>query len=302
METIDASVIETYSNNPSVKGVLAVTASNPFTPLADGFDLLLLVVADDEENRYPTTHYIKDRTSIQERRVSAKGLEQWILSGDNRNIIQWVLQGQICFDREGYLQSVRDRLIAFPDELREQKLLMEFTCFLRTYLQAKTYMKEGHILDAYSNILEALVHWARIAIIENGQHPEVMVWQQLRKINPGIYKLFEELTESVETVKQRVELVLLACEFHLISKMPDCCKLLLGILGSRKEPFSPAELQQHDKIKPLHLDLAIVLKKMARRGLIKEVHVLREGSDPIGALEVLYTVSKPASSPAAKRP
>jgi len=295
METIEAIKIETYSRDPAVKGVIAVTADNPFTPLADGFDLLLLIVTDGENGRHHNIHYIKDSTSIQERWVSEEGLQQWILSGDNRSIIQWVLQGQIRFDRDGCLQAVRERLVAFPEELRQQKLLMEFSFFLRTYFQAKTYMKEGQTLDAYANILEALTHWARIAIIETGRHPEVMVWQQLRKINPGIYKLFEELTESVETVKQRVELVLLACEFHLISKMQDCCKLLLNILSSREEPFSPSELMQHELIRPLHLDLAIVLKKMAKRGLIREVHVLREGVDRIDAVEVRYTASRAVS-------
>lgn len=296
MENIHPSLFEAYRKDPSVQGVLAVATSDPYTPLADGFDLLLLIVTDDEKNVRYTTHYIKDHTSIQERWVSADGLDRWILSGENRNIIQWVLQGQICFERESYLQRVRKRLADFPEELREQKLLMEFSNFLRTYLQAKTYMKERQTLDAYSNILEALAHWARIAIIETGRHPELMVWQQLREINPGIHKLFEELTESGETVAQRVELVLLACEFHLISKMQDCCRLLLRILGSRKHAFTLAELQQHEKIRPLQLDLAIVLKKMVKRGLVHETHVHHQDADGIETMEVRYSAAPSVSS------
>ena len=96
---------------------------------------------------------------------------------------------------------------------------MEFSLFISKFIQSKEYLAEEHYLDAYSNILESLHHWARIVIIEENHYPELTVWRQVRLINPGVDKLYEELTLSSETLRQRVELVILACEFSVMSKM-----------------------------------------------------------------------------------
>src|SRR5690606_23208325 len=138
--------------------------------------------------------------------ISKVGIENWILTGENRNIIQWILYGEIIWDKDGYLQGIRNQLTEFPKLFREKKLFREFSLFLRRYLQAKEYSTSGHYLDAYSNVLEALHHWARIAIIEKGFQPEVMVWNQVHDINVGIYKLYEELILSDESLDKRVNL------------------------------------------------------------------------------------------------
>ncbi|MEX2416286.1 MAG: nucleotidyltransferase-like protein [Paenibacillaceae bacterium] len=289
MNSLSLFIREQYADDPSVTSVLVVSTASPFSPLIDGFDYLFLVITDDEDHADPISHYIKEDTTIQERRIHSSGLEQWIVFGENHSIIQWILQGEICLDRHGYLEGVRHRLLEFPDEMRQQKLFIEFTLFLRTYLQAKQYSKENHSLDAYTSILEALLHWARIAIIETGIHPEMTVWRQLRKINPGIYKLYEELTLSGETLEQRVQLVILACEFNVISKMPDCCSVLTKVLESREESYSPTELMQHPNLSQLNVDMALVLKKLVMRGLIRETVVLVGESMNLEALEVRYS-------------
>ncbi len=289
MNYLSQFIKEKYADDPSVRSVLVVHTASPFSPLIDGFNYLCLVVTDDEEQADPIFHYIKEDTSIQERRIHASGLEQWIVFGENRSIIQWILQGEICIDRVGYLEGVRHRLLEFPTEMRQQKLFIEFTLFLRNYLQAKQYNKENHLLDAYTSILEALLHWARISIIETGTHPEMTVWRQLRKINPGIHKLYEELTLSGETLEQRVQLVILACEFNVTSRMADCCSILIKVIESRAESYSPSELMKHPDLNQLNVDMALVLKKLVLRGLIRETVVLVNDSLKLDALEVRYS-------------
>lgn len=190
-------------------------------------------------------------------------------------------------DRDGYLSSVRERLLQFPASMREQKQFAEFTGFLRTYLQAKQDLLDGNLLDAYSHVLTALHHWAHIVLIEEGRHPELTVWKQLKRVHPGIYKLYEELTVSPETLEQRVQLVMLGCEFSVMSKMKTSCALLFNILGSREEPWSIAELQSHSTLNILHGDLSLVLQKLVKREYIREVAVMNEAGD-IGALELRY--------------
>ena len=140
-------------------------------------------------------------------------------------------------------------------------------------------------MDAYGNVLEALLHWARIAIIEAGIHPELMVWEQIHKINPGIYKLYEELTLTTETLKQRVELVHLACEFSVMSKMEGCCALLIRILKSRPQPWSPSELHDHDLLRNLKLEIGLILKKLTMKSIVTEI----VSQDANGTTKLLYT-------------
>lgn len=287
METVKTFVQTEWSGNSSIVSVLYVKSPGDFSPLIDSFDELLLVVSNDPAKRDYITHYIKDNLRIQERWVSQQDLSVWILSGLNRSIIQWILQGEIFLDRESYLVNLKQELILFPILLREQKLLSEFSYFLKRYLQSKEYLGKGNTLDAYGNILEALIHWARIVIIEEGIHPEVTVWKQVKKINLGVYKLYEELTLSTETLEQRVQLVLLVCEFSVMSKMEQCCAMLMRILKSRETPWSISELTQHPDLKEIHVELALVVNKLAKRSLIKEVFVMNNEEADI--LEMKYT-------------
>jgi len=113
----------------------------------------------------------------------------------------------------------------------------------------------------------------------------------MKKYNPGIYKLYEELTTSMESLEKRVQLVLLACEFHVMSKMKSCCRLLLDIIESREEPWSVGELMARPELKPLRLDLSLLLRKLVTRGLIREVAALPEANDP-DALELQYAAAR----------
>jgi hypothetical protein len=277
-----------YIGNMKVRCAALVEADRRGGQMTDAFDLLVLVITEHKEPTNYISHYIKEPYRIQERWIHKKGIEAWILNGENRNIIQWLFRGDILLDRDRYLEALRQRLHDFPSDLREKKLFMEFSYFLRKYIQSKEYSDNGHYLDAHSSILEALLHWARIVIIENGYHPEVTVWNQVRKIDPGVYKLYEELTQSNETLEQRVKLVQLACEFSVMSRMEECCRVLLRVLGSRERPWSASELKEHPELSELHVELALILKKLVGKSLIREVAVPLDDSMPL--FELRYTV------------
>ncbi|MDQ0901849.1 nucleotidyltransferase-like protein [Paenibacillus sp. V4I7] len=266
---------------------MAVDNPKQLPSLTDGFDTLLLIVTNDLSLNNHTTNYIRDDSRIQERWVDPSSIEQWIRHGVNRNILHWLLKGEILLDQNTYLEGLRHRILEFPGDLREHKLLVEFSLFLRKYLQSKEYILDEHLLDAYNNILEALHHWARIVIIEDGYHPEITVWRQIRAINPGVYKLYEELTMSKETLKQRVQLVLLACEFSVMSKMERCCEAFIQVLRENEQPLSTDELQQHSQLVELRAELPLLLNKLVKKGLIKEVAVLIDEEN--SEIELRYT-------------
>lgn len=276
-----------FRNDQRIISVMAVDNPKQLPSLTDGFDTLLLIVTNDLSLNNHTTNYIRDDSRIQERWVDPSSIEQWIRHGVNRNILHWLLKGEILLDQNTYLEGLRHRILEFPGDLREHKLLVEFSLFLRKYLQSKEYILDEHLLDAYNNILEALHHWARIVIIEDGYHPEITVWRQIRAINPGVYKLYEELTMSKETLKQRVQLVLLACEFSVMSKMERCCEALIQILRENEQPLSTDELQQHSQLVELRAELPLLLNKLVKKGLIKEVAVLIDEEN--SEIELRYT-------------
>lgn len=286
MEAIRRFVLQRYQSCSDTIGVAIISNTSPSVAAPDGFDALILVVKTASADTL--SHYIKDNTRIQERCTSLARLEQWILHG-NRKAIHWILQGEIVMDRHLFLEGLRHRLLEFPEEQRRQKLIVEFDLFLKCFLEGKQNLQDGHLLDAYSNILDALKHWARIAVVEEGIRPEVLVWAQVRKINPGVYKFYEELTSNNESLEKRVQLVVLACEFSVMSKMESCCAILLDVLQSRIEAWSLQELMELPQLKELDLDLPLLLNKLVRKSLVREVVEPAEGDDEF-LLQLKYTV------------
>lgn len=287
LESVKTYRVEKLRQDDTVISVAAVDNPSLFSAVTDGFDLLLLVISSDTERAHQQYHYIKDDRRIQERWISPDALNGYILHGEQRSIIYWILKGEILLDRNMYLESLRHKVLEFPADLREHKLLIEFSKFLRSYSQSKEYLLYEHALDAYNHVLEALRHWARIVIIESNQLPEVTVWRQIKSINPGVYKLYEELTHSTETVKQRVQLVLLACEFSVMSKMERCCMPLFEVLGSREEAWSLQELQQEAKLTDIRMELPLLLSKLVKKSLVKEI-VFTDDAE-LTVLELRYT-------------
>jgi hypothetical protein len=289
MEIDKNQLISKFRDDPDIISVTAIHNPQQLPALTDGFDLLLLIITSNLNLNNYISNYIKDDVRIQERWVDPSVFEKWICNGDNRNIIRWLLKGEILLDQNTYLEGLRHRILEFPGEIREQKLLIEFSMFLRQYLQSKEDILGENLLDAYNHILEALHHWARIVIIEEGFHPEVTVWRQIRAINPGVYKLYEELMMSKETLKQRVQLVLLACEFSVMSKMEHCCKAITAILNEREQPWGADELLRHPQLSEVKIELPLLLNKLVKKSLIKEVAIPVD--DEITEIELKYTTA-----------
>ena len=274
-----------YKSDSRVDGVVAVDCRGLQTQLVDEFDFLFLVILA-EPSAEVISHYKQGDLRIQEHRVTQDGLERWMLTGANRNIMQWVLGGTIELDRTGWLSQLREQWTLFPTPLRDKKLMIEFAAFLRVYTRCQEYLKAGQIMDAYSQVNAMLHHWARIYITEAGLHPEVMVWRQVYDINPGVYKMYQELQESDETLEQRVELVLLAIDFSIIRRITDCNQVLLQVMRSRDGAWGVSELQMHPRIAELDVDLNLILQKLVEKRVIHEVYVAQPNLP--GIYEIQY--------------
>ncbi|MGG6314453.1 nucleotidyltransferase-like protein [Paenibacillus macerans] len=240
--------------------------------LLHDFEFLILVVHHGSEQAgLRIEHCMSGETHYQLLHVNSKDIESWIIAGDHRELVEYFLRGELIWDVDGKLAAFRSYINEFGDPMKERRKLMEFARFLKVYVEAKRYTAEKDLLDAYYCVLQALKHYARIELIEQGILPESSVWEQVRPLNSVVYKLFDELTDNSETLEQRIQLVLLACEFTLTSKMAGCCALLLRVLGSRKEAWSIQELVLVPELDHVKDELPLVLRKLVYRSLAQEI-------------------------------
>ncbi|MFC3800288.1 nucleotidyltransferase-like protein [Cohnella sp. GCM10012308] len=263
-----------FGSDERLCGLLLVKNLEGSPSFIDGMDRLILALYDDGyiEGKASAEHWKWGDMTILVRRSTPERMSAWIAGAAHwQPFFQWLNNGEVLLDRDGYLANTRNKLDRWPEQLRERRLISEYSRFLGAYLQAKQNLKDQHAMDAYTNILAALNHWAHIAVIEETLHPEPSLWEQVRRVNPGIFKLYDELTSSGETMEQRVNLVILAVEFAVLTKMKSSSSLLLRILQSRPEPWSLSELQNHPALSGLHLELSPLLRKLAHRGYVAEI-------------------------------
>ncbi|GIP30417.1 hypothetical protein J23TS9_55470 [Paenibacillus sp. J23TS9] len=238
--------------------------------LLHDFDFIVLVVHEEQEEELTVEHTLIGDLPCQVLHVTTESLQRWLIAGEKGDLVRCFMEGELVQDQGDRLAMLRREYIEFETPLRDRKMLYEFSQFLCIYVEAKRNMQSGYVIDAYQCVLDSLKHWARIELIERGVLPDKAVWEQVKELNTAIHKLYEELTQSTETIRQRVELVLLACEFSVMSKMAECSVLLLQILRSRPKPWSIEELIHHPELIMVRNELPLVMRKLVNRSLVKE--------------------------------
>ncbi|OAB30996.1 hypothetical protein PMSD_19030 [Paenibacillus macquariensis subsp. defensor] len=251
------------------------------------YDILILVVQASEQSR--VDHVTIRGKVCQVFHVSLRLFRRWLIEGEKCNLVKCLLEGDIIIDTEGVLANLSLEFEEFKQPLRDQVMFLEFSRFLWLYLESKRYMSEGYIMDAYHSVIQSLHHWARIELIERGIRPQDKVWEQVRGLSTAVHKLYEELTVSKETLKQRVELVLLGCEFSVLSKMAECSVLLISAIGSREKPWSIGELLQHPELEIVSEELPLVLRMLVYRSIIKEVKSEKDNMNSHAQHNIFYS-------------
>lgn len=97
--------------------------------LIQDFELLVLVVHNTDQLISKVGHYKYGDLRYQMIYVSRHELQCSVITGDNNNIMQCLIEGEIIWEADNALSALREELSAFGTELREQKLLHEFASF-----------------------------------------------------------------------------------------------------------------------------------------------------------------------------
>ncbi|PLR79722.1 hypothetical protein CVD25_22130 [Bacillus canaveralius] len=276
MEDILRPVYQERASQPNTLGVLMIEKKQKSSPTTDTFDAILLIVVKEADRSVYVKHYSYGNKKAALHIISEQQLHEWLLLGSNRKIIDWLYNGKILFDRNEYIHNLKIELQEFPFYGRKIKIGLEFAKLIRRYTDGKAFFDNQHYLDAYNHVVHSLHHLARLAVIENGFHPEVTVWHQVKKIEPEIFKLYEELVSSEEPLEKRLELLFLASEFLIHSRTQMGTAHIIDVL-KEKDLWTFDEIMNEEELTAYSVDLGVLLEYLNEKNLVEVVNVETKG-------------------------
>ncbi|WP_174732515.1 nucleotidyltransferase-like protein [Mesobacillus harenae] len=284
MEDILRPIYQERASHPNTIGVLMIDKKQKAIETTDTFDVILLIIVKESDQPVFIKHYTYNNKKAAMHIVKEQQLKDWLLLGNNKKILSWLYNGKIIFDRNDYITNLKLELREFPFYGRKIKMGIEFSRLIRRYSDGKALFDNFHYLDAYNHVVHSLHHLARLAVIESGFHPEVTVWNQVKQIEPEIYKLYEELVSSEENLKKRLELLFLASEFLIHSRIQIGSAHFLENLQT-KEFWSIAEMLEHPELSYYSIDLGILLEYLVEK---KIIHVITKEAKGQGIYHRYY--------------
>jgi hypothetical protein len=276
MEDILRPIYQERASQSNTLGVLLIEKKQKLSHITDSFDVILLVIVKEADQPLFIKHYTYNNKKAAMHVIAETQLQEWLLLGTNRKIFEWLHDAKILFDRNEYVANLKTELREFPFNGRKIKMGVEFAKLIRRYVDGKALFESKQVLDAYNHVVHSLHHLARLAVIENGLHPELTVWQQVKQIEPEIYKLYEELVNSEETLEKRLELLFLASEFMIHSRTTIGTSHLLEVLSGKEYWFFNEIMNEKDLI-PYSVDLAVLLEYLIDKHLIDVVNIETKG-------------------------
>ncbi|WP_181350731.1 nucleotidyltransferase-like protein [Thalassobacillus sp. CUG 92003] len=271
MEDLLRPIYQERASHPNTLGILILEKKKPISPVTDNFDVILFIIVQNADDPWYVKHYEFENKSAAMHIVDEELLSQWIDTSSYRRAVEWLVEGSIIYERNEYVTQLKEKMRTFPQRKRDLKKAIEFAKLIRSYSESKDLYESHQHLDAFSRMVHSLHYLARLAIIEKGFHPEVTVWNQVRKIEPEIYKLYEELIESGESTEKRVQLMLLAVEHAISKRSVSSARHLLELMDEKEEPWTFGELKVHPEITPYALDLTAMIEYLTEKEIIDVV-------------------------------
>ncbi|ALC80418.1 MULTISPECIES: nucleotidyltransferase-like protein [Bacillus] len=276
MENILRPIYQERASHSDTLAVILIERKNQTSPATDNFDVALLVISKKSEAPIFVKHYEFEGKTASLHVVSESQIQEWILLGTNRRTIDWIMNGKVLFDRNEYVANLVDWLYTFPFSDRKMKIGLEYGKLIRRYIEGKAFFESKQFLDAYNSIVHALHHLARIEVIDKGFHPEVTVWNQVRHMEPQVYKLYLELIESNESLEKRLELLFLASDFLIHSKAEVGSSYILTIM-EEKPVWLFGELLEHPELKLFITDLGVLIEFLVSKGFVEVKRIETKG-------------------------
>ncbi|WP_114570780.1 nucleotidyltransferase-like protein [Exiguobacterium flavidum] len=269
MEQATRTIYSEYAAYPETLGIIAVGKRQPRDPLTDQFDTLLLIVTRDPSIEWTVKHYRIDAIRVSLHLVHEDVLSRWIVMNANRRALHWVAEGAIVFERNDYLFRLKQRLLNFPEDERCLQMGVSFAKLLRRFQDGRSLFARDSFYDSYTHVHHALHHLARLSVLEQGTHPEIVVWEQARIYDPEVYKLYEQLLLSEESLDQRIHLALIGVEHLLQSKVMSGGRYLFSVMRGKAGAWTMSELMDDSRLAELKVDLGSLMDFFVRKGMVR---------------------------------
>lgn len=267
MEHILRPIYQERASQPETLGVIIISKRNDAMNLTDTFDTVLLIIVKEADKPIFTKHYSYEDKKMVMHVITEELINKWLYVGSNRRVVDWIFYGKILFDRNEYLQSLRSELQEFSFFGRNIKTGIQFAKLIRHFMEGKEFFNKGEYLDSYYHVVESLQYLARLSVIESGLYPEMTVWSQVKKIEPSIYKLYEELIFSSESLEKRLELLFLAIDFLINSKTHDGAQHIIETMLS-KDSWTTQDLHTHNELQYYSKELEVFVEYLVEKGYI----------------------------------
>ena len=267
MEHILRPIYQERASQPDTLGVILINKREGAENMTDTFDAVLLIIVKESETPMYSKHYTYGDAKMVMHIVTEERLRKWIFIGSNRRLVDWLFHGKIMFDRNEFLFKLRSEMQEFPFFGRKLKTGIQFAQLIRRYQEGKELFDDEHYLDAYNHVVASLHHLGRLSIIDSGHYPEVTVWAQVKRNDPAIYKLYEELIMSHESLEKRLELLFLASEFLINARTNDGAQHLLETMLSQPS-WTIQEMHDQSELSYYSTDLEVFVEYLIDRGLV----------------------------------
>lgn len=275
MEHILRHFCDEKTSQENTNGILLVNKEINIINYSSEFDFLLIVVIDHPQLAYVEQFDISNK-SVEVHYFTMNQISSLLITGKNRVLIDWLINGDVVFEKDKYISKLRKNIIDFPISERKYKMTVEFAKLIHRYTEGKKLFHSGHFLDAFNSVLHSLHYLARLSVIEHGFYPEVTVWKQIKRIEPEIYKLYEEMVTGEESLEKRLELLLIANNFALASKTKIGASHLLEIMRQGKEPWSIEQLLTLNEIREYKINIVVLVEYLVHKGIVDIIKVPTE--------------------------
>lgn len=269
MENLLKPIYQERTNHPGTLGTILIEKQKPDSPLTDNFDVILLIIVTADYTQWQESHYEHNGKTVVMHTVTERLLLKWVDTNGYRKAIEWLMHGKVIFERNQYISQLKEKLKTFPLEKRDMRKAVEFGKLLKSYLDVRDLYSTGQYKDAFTRMVHSLHYLARLAVIEKGYYPEVTLWNQVKKIDPEVNRLYEELVESKEDLSKRVQLMMLAADFAISRRAKSSAKHLLDIMSERNGAWSYEELKHQTSVKPYEFDLSSMLNYLTEKGIVE---------------------------------
>lgn len=287
---MEGSLRQLYQDRAGLEDTLAIMLiEKEISPLSitDGSEVVILLIHNQPEEEWQVKHYEVEGKQVSFHFLSQSMMHQILIAGNQRRFIDWLVNGKIVFDRNEFLKGIKDRIESFPPDDRSKKMTIQFTKLLRRFEEGRTLFRHQHYFDAYSHMMHALHHLARLSVIHHGYYPEVTVWEQVRHIEPQTYKLYQELLKSEEPLEKRIELLILATEFAVHSKTSVGSQHFLSII--EEGPSTMADYMEHPEVEDYRVDLELLVQHLVEKGFLSTE---KERTKAEGITKLTYFLKK----------